>query len=343
MLTITNNTYKKDMNKRREKINLRNKTHSTDKTKESIQIDDLSIRKKKKINNNIDINDLKRLNNNNLIIKNLKMNLLFSKIIFQKNKNNLKKNIDTSISVDKQHRRKYHKKAVSITPIKKKLNPFILKIGSLEGKKFIYYPFKFDSDKITNENFNPFENNHFVKAGFNKNSEYNLYLGNISYGYKVHYDDFHIIAPFSAIENTREIIPKTYSSAIKTVVDSNYKWVNNQGKAIIYNLSLFYYDLVKNNYTKEIIRYISKYEVYGENLWMLQINGRPLIDFSITDTNPPEHLINFKNINEQYYLGKPFFLRPVTKEEKLENVVDKIKNFRSKNNFSFKVNTMNTI
>ena len=211
------------------------------------------------------------------------------------------------------------------------------------SKKFIYYPFKFDSDKITNENFNPFENNHFVKAGFNKDSEYNLYLGDISYGYKVHYDDFHIIAPFSAIEDTREIIPKMYSSAIKTVVNSDYKWVNSQGKAIIYNLSLSHYDLVKNNYTNGTIKHISEYEVYGDNLWMLQINGRPLIDFSITDTNPPEHLIHFKDINEQYYLGKPFFLRPINKEEKLENIVDKIKNFRSKDTFSFKINTINTI
>ena len=140
MLYISNNTYNKDINKKREQVNLRNKTNSTDKMKEPIKTDDLRIRKKNKLNNNVDIYDLKRLNNNNLIKKSLKMNLLFNKKIFKKNRNNLKKHIDTSISVDNHHQRKYHKKAVSITPIKKKLNYILFKIGSLEEKKLIYYP-----------------------------------------------------------------------------------------------------------------------------------------------------------------------------------------------------------
>ena len=88
----------------KEKNNNRiNKAHSTDKTKEDYikLIEDLTKRKKMK------------LNNNNLNIKNLKMNILYSRILFKKNKISFKKNIDTSISVDRKKIKKYHKKLIT--------------------------------------------------------------------------------------------------------------------------------------------------------------------------------------------------------------------------------------
>ena len=147
-------------NKRKEKISLRkslmennnnkiNKAHSTDKTKISNKTNDLSIDKKKNINNN-DILDLQRFKNHNyLIIKNLKMNPLLNKIISQKNnKNNFKKIIDTSISVDRKKikiKNNNQKKPLSKTPPKFIINPFIYEADAYKynhkRKKIIYFPY----------------------------------------------------------------------------------------------------------------------------------------------------------------------------------------------------------
>ena len=64
------------------------------------------------------------------------MNILYSRILFKKNKNSFKKNIDTSISVDRKKTKKYHKKLIT-TPIKKLENPFL----PLKTKKILYFPY----------------------------------------------------------------------------------------------------------------------------------------------------------------------------------------------------------
>ena len=279
MLSLNNNTYKKDINKKREKINLRNKTHSTDKTKESIQIDDLSIRKKKKLNNNIDINDLKRLNNNNLIIKNLKMNLLFSKIIFQKNKNNLKKNIDTSISVDKKHRRNYHKKSVSITPIKKKLNPFILNIGSLEGKKFIYYPNKV---LITKRDKSDDKENKNISNRYINNQIFNNKLKRHKNGYAL-----------SPLYNLKNIKYKVLSLDKETRIKNK----NQKNKKIIHR---FIISADNNNRKNEKQNFNLKTNIYDTDIRQKSPFFRNITDYNnnnIYNNSTKQKLLNNERIN----------------------------------------------
>lgn len=100
-------------NRTKEKVNLRrcliennktnkeNKPLSTERKQISNKINDLSIDKKKKLNNN-DIFDFGRFNTNNLIKKNLKMYPLFCKLLLKNNRNLFIKMIDTSVSVDKK-------------------------------------------------------------------------------------------------------------------------------------------------------------------------------------------------------------------------------------------------
>ena len=147
-------------NKKKIKINLRkslfennknkiNKAHSTDNTKIADRTKDLSIDKKKNVINNNDILDLQRFNNHNyLIIKNFKINPLINKIISQKNnKNNFKKKIDTSISVDtkKPKIKNNVKKPLSKTPPKYLINPFIYETDTYKynykRKKIMYFPY----------------------------------------------------------------------------------------------------------------------------------------------------------------------------------------------------------
>ena len=122
------------------------KAHSTDNTKISKKINNFSIRKKIKLNiNKRDISNFDKIKNNNLIVKNLRTKLLYNKILFGKNTNNFKKNIDTSISVDRKKIVKYNKKRESITPSKKKKNPFVYENESYQynnskRKKILYFP-----------------------------------------------------------------------------------------------------------------------------------------------------------------------------------------------------------
>ena len=151
-----NNIKKLKLGKNIKEKNITIKAHSTDKTNDYSKIEDLSKIKKKKLNNNINVYDFKRINNNKFIINNLKMNLLYSRIFFNKiNKNSFKKNIDTSISVDTKKVKKYHKKITSNTHIKKHENPFL----PLKEKRILYFPYHLlnsnrrkSDDKITNKN-----------------------------------------------------------------------------------------------------------------------------------------------------------------------------------------------
>ena len=174
-------TRRKEAEKLRKSLketNHRMQTHSTDNSKISKKTEDLSIGKKKKIDNNIDISNFERINKNNLLFRNLKIKLLYSRILFPKNKNNFVKNIDTSISVDKNRIKKYHKKAVSITPSKRPINPFIYdnnlhKYDNSKRKKVIYFPNyllkknRGKSDDKTNKN---------TKFRYTKTPVLNIYL-----------------------------------------------------------------------------------------------------------------------------------------------------------------------
>ena len=113
-INLLSNRTKEKVNLRRclienNKTNKENKPLSTERKQISNKINDLSIDKKKKLNNN-DIFDFGRFNTNNLIKKNLRMYPLFCKLLLKNNRNLFIKMIDTSVSVDKKNLKKKYKK-----------------------------------------------------------------------------------------------------------------------------------------------------------------------------------------------------------------------------------------
>ena len=120
-----------------------NKTHSFDSTKKTV-FNELNIPRNKQY---IENNALLTLKNNNILIKVIKMDPLFQKLLFsKKNKNNFRKKIDTSVSLVKKYAKKHKKiKMKSNSPpkyIKYIINPFsnekdIFKYN-IERNKMIY-------------------------------------------------------------------------------------------------------------------------------------------------------------------------------------------------------------
>jgi hypothetical protein len=83
------------------------------------------------------------------------------------------------------------------------------------------------------EPFNPFNpliffrsERRFLRAGFlteiSKNSDVYLYLGDITYGYRVYDDHLYYAAPYDEISNIKEIVPKKYYSAVKSFVSGSF-------------------------------------------------------------------------------------------------------------------------
>ena len=128
--------------------NKKNKTHSFDSSKKNDNIKELIIPKdRKRIDHNV-IFTVK--NNNNLLIKDsIKMNPLYQKLLAnQKRINDFKRQIDTSVSIDKKplkRKKRAEIKSTTPTPPKYLPNPFtikqeIYKYNNINKGKIFYIP-----------------------------------------------------------------------------------------------------------------------------------------------------------------------------------------------------------
>ena len=124
------------------KFDKMNRTRSTDSTKKS-SIKDLNIHKKNQEKKYIQDNALFGLKNNNLLIKDtLKKKALYQELITKnKNINNFKREIDTSVSKEKK-KPIISKKIIPKSPPIYPKNPFVYEQDTYNyrPKKIIYYP-----------------------------------------------------------------------------------------------------------------------------------------------------------------------------------------------------------
>lgn len=181
------------------------------------------------------------------------------------------------------------------------------------SKKFIYYPFKIKNSLNSLNSFNPFENEDFVRAGCIKdNSPNNFYLGSSAYGFRIYNDSIYYAAPFDEINQIREIVPKAYYTAIRSIPSGNI-YVSN-GMLLLENFRIDYYDAIKSNLDENAL--IGSYQTTDNVTTYLQLFPE------ITKTEQPYYL---ENIIELHH----------TTVQKTKKELTKIRNYKNKDNFSF--------
>ena len=200
-------------------------------------------------------------------------------------------------------------------------------------RKFIYYPFRDMGTKGHSEYepFNPFNplisfrfERRFLRAGFltgiSKNSDVYLYLGDITYGYRVYDDHLYYAAPYDEISNIKEIVPKKYYSAVKSFVSGSF-FIDN-GVLMISDFAINYQDMVGYNVDRTANNNIvAQYKPDIDNANYLCLS----LDDALTNTN------------ERYILKEAIFMKS-EKTEVNSHTLTKVRNFRdriAKNN-SFK-------
>lgn len=192
-------------------------------------------------------------------------------------------------------------------------------------KKFMFYPFRNLSTKNSSiEPYNPFSiqntinsEYHFLRAGFENNSEYNennyLQLSDIAYGYRIYGDHLYYSAPFNNISNLREVIPKKYYSAVRSFITGDFYIYD--GMLAISDFKINYQDMVANNVEKNLINnVIAHYEP-------TEFESTNFICLSLDE--------DLAQTNKRYLLKESIFMKGY-KELPVSQTLTKIRNFRSK-------------
>lgn len=182
------------------------------------------------------------------------------------------------------------------------------------SRKFIYYPFK-SGNNINNLNpFNPFIDKDFIRAGcIRDNSVDNFYLGSSVYGFREYNDNIYYAAPFDEIDNIREINPKTYYTAIRSVPSGNI--YATDGVLIIENFKIEYYDVIQENLGQNAL--IGSYQTADGVITYLQLFAA------------------LKNTEKNYYIKEIIGLHHTTPQP-INKELTKIRNYKNKDNFNFK-------
>lgn len=183
-------------------------------------------------------------------------------------------------------------------------------------KKFIYYSFKDTTVSATNI-FNPFdvisynEELRFLKAGFKQYENY-FYLGNCC-GYRIYNDSLYFKAPFQSIAYTKEVIPKTYYTAVRSYIEGDFYIYN--GMLAIENFKINYYDTIAYNVNRD-----STHNSLGY-YFPTDLESANFILLSLDD--------NLNNTSERYILKDCITMAKMPRSS--QNIeLTKIKNFRSR-------------
>lgn len=110
------------------------------------------------------------------------------------------------------------------------------------NEKFIIYPFS----TMSGEKIDTFTEGTYVTVTTeNKNAKNYFCLGEKVYGYTINGDDLYYIAPFNNINNLKEIFPKKYYNAIRTVLETDVQQSNS--KLMLKNFTIKCYDAFQEN------------------------------------------------------------------------------------------------
>ena len=331
-----------------------NRTHSTD-SKKNTKINELSIKKDRNV---IEDNTVLGIKNNDLLIKDLIKNKALYQELISKNKNinNFKREIDTSVSVDK-NRQKKKKKIISKTPLRFMINPIciekdILNYKNYYNKKFIYFPKKNSNKRngLSADRINPkkvyYIPNPLLTQLFGGTNNMNLKLGKTKNKYilsqtpEIHNRTRYGLSADKANNKITKLKNKNNNINI-----NNYIYINNDfnsNEPLKNNIEKI--SQLNNNNITFISPNISKNINYKKiNIYELENNNKnqKIFDKNIYNETIPlstiPNNINFLDKNEQYK-EIPYYNAIRNNNNKLN--VNHIKNIKRKND-NYKYNITN--
>lgn len=186
------------------------------------------------------------------------------------------------------------------------LNRKIFKIS----KKFIFIPFSpYEEGDSRNVNFNPFTAHDFFRTG-----QISLYW---ACGYRIFKNHLYYMCPYSSIEQTKEIVPKRYYTAISSHFNSGLSVVNGK----------LHFDEFIISYKDEVASAIDEREV---TLASAAASGSAPIDIGTLG----EEMYVDGQLRTDIIVRQPICFS-VTIEQKSRRNLTKISNFRNRAGFKF--------